>query len=110
MEAIELKFGDAVRAFWYDSCHQPGWVYGDFEGTVGKVVSLGFVVEAKANAKTLTLSTSLGCDHQILSPVSIPWAAIQKLERLESKWDRAHVLGPEDEEELQPDEEELVCV
>lgn len=77
----------AVRAYWLDSQVEQGWKYDmDQAGDSAKICSIGYVVNTTPEAVVLT--TSIGSKGGALSPLSIPWKAIEKLEKLGKSWDR----------------------
>lgn len=77
-----LKFGDAVRVYWLDSAVNEGWHRATPTKTVGKIVSLGYVVESTPTV--LTMSHSIEQTGPFLSTLSIPRAAIVEIERLDT--------------------------
>lgn len=87
MKRTDYDRGSALRIFWVDSCHSPGWQYGD-RGIpeVERVVTLGFVVAS--NEEGLVLSTSLSQKGAALAPVIVPWEAITHIQEIPSEWHR----------------------
>lgn len=87
MKPKKFKHGTAIRVQWYDSMAFDGWHYNtDAIGDTAKIVSMGYVVNVKDDCVTIT--TSMGNRGGSLSPVSIPWKAIAKIDKLGKEWDR----------------------
>jgi hypothetical protein len=95
MRARKLRYGQAVRVIWEDSSTASGWIYKNPKaiGEPTRVVSMGFVVNSRQDS--ITLTTSIDAEAGNLSPVTIPWSAVQRVDVLEKKWMR----GREDEQE-----------
>lgn len=81
MEKLSLETGQAVQIYWCDSASLSGWKYNpETASTIGKIISLGYVVKAKEYG--LTITSSMATDKAALDPVTIPWGAIEKLVQL----------------------------
>lgn len=83
-----LKLGHAVRVFWYDSASHGGWQYSTKIGDVGKIVTLGYVLNTKPNC--ITVSSSIATDNASIDPISIPWGSILKIDRIK-EFDRNNI-------------------
>lgn len=90
MKQLKLPKGKSVRVFWVDSSTLPGWQSHN-AGSMGHVISLGFVT--KSDPHCLTLSTSIAAHGDVITPLSIPWKAIISIEKLEKSWDRNSLEG-----------------
>lgn len=84
MKEIQLLEGAAVRVFWRDSATKPGWQHGAL-ADLAKVVTVGFKVHSTKDA--LCVASSIDDQWSTHTPLSIPWAAIEKVEIYEI-WNR----------------------
>lgn len=79
-----LTFGQPVRIHWEDSATAGGWNQPNSEG-IGDIVSLGFITSN--NRKAVTISDSIDKKTLgILTPLSIPWPIVTKVEVLPDKY------------------------
>jgi hypothetical protein len=67
--------------------NQVGWQYDpETIGGTGRIVSLGYVANCKPDC--LVLTTSIGTSGGAVSPISIPWRAIETLDLVGKAWNR----------------------
>lgn len=69
----QLKFGTEVALTWADSASEPGWNLPTGHATA-KILTRGFVTDS--DPATLTVTHSIAEDGKVLTPLSIPWAAV----------------------------------
>lgn len=81
-----LKRGKGVRVCWLDSSTLHGWTSKEARTRAGAIVSMGYVIDS--NPTCLTLSTSIADNSDSMSPLSIPWQCIVKVEALPESFDR----------------------
>lgn len=74
-----IDIGQPYLVLWKDSAQFAGW--GDKAPETGVIKSIGYVVAY--TGQDLTLSTSLNDEGSFVSPLSIPWICITKMERVE---------------------------
>ena len=86
MEANKYPYGRSLRVFWVDSNTRTGWCYEQEGFKPDHIVSLGYVVEAGTSA--LTLTCAIAARGGAVSPVTIPWEAIIKIDELPEDWNR----------------------
>lgn len=66
---------------WHDSATRGGWQYDPTKmGGIGKLVSLGFLLDS--NPTYLTITTSISGEGAAIDPISIPWGAVVHCESL----------------------------
>ena len=84
---VKLKEGEAVRVSWYDSIALNGWRYStEGLGKAGRIQTIGYVAHNTNEAVSIT--SSIGKSGGFLDPISIPWKAVEKLEKLGEEWNR----------------------
>lgn len=86
MKPLSFRRGTALRVFWVDSTHTPGWIYDEHPTVeVENVSTLGWAVNS--TVRGLNLTSTLSTRGGLLSLVTIPWAAITDIQELK-EWNR----------------------
>lgn len=94
MKPQEIAHGTAVRIYWYDSSALQGWQYSTQIGEVGRIVTLGYVVNTKPDVG-ITLTSSLATDSASIDPLTVPWGCIARLDTLPEEYSRAQGITSE---------------
>lgn len=84
MEKTKLNFGEAISFIWHDSKALEGWQYDPTrKRNVGTIHTLGRVVQSSDEGITVTSSL---CGLASIDDLTVPWGAVEILERLPEKY------------------------
>lgn len=88
MKRLPVSAGEVVKFDWVDSSASNGWQRPTTAHlTLLKITTLGYVIGS--SDESISVTTSIANDGQVIDALSVPWGCISKLIVLPDEWEFA---------------------